>query len=379
MTIQRLLLLTSILAAGCASPGEQQETNTTLAAVNRDSIPMEPCPIPGGLPANHLIRDGEVHFKNLWRLSDGGENAEAYWNPAGDQLVYQRRWDDVDCDRIFVTESNGELQRQVSDGRGACTCSYFLPDGKQVIYGSTGAAHETCPPKPDMSMGYTWAIYGEYDIYAQDLETGKTRTLVGGDGYDAEATVSPMGDRIVFTSTRSGDIELWTCDLNGQDLQQVTDEIGYDGGAFFSHSGEWLVFRTTMFNESDLQNEHEHYKELLARNLIRPHSMEIMVIRPDGSERTQVTDLGKANWAPYFFPNDERILFCTNHHSPDPTQLNFDLFAIDLDGTNLERITFEDSFDSFPMFSPDGRFLVFSSNRDGSKKGDTNLFIAEWQ
>jgi TolB protein len=370
MAAQRLFFLSPLLLVACGTPSAQ--------GIDADVSEAPPCPIAGGQSANHLIREGEVHFKNLWRLSDGGENAEAYWNPAGDRLVYQRRGGDIKCDRIFVTDTFGELQTQISDGRGATTCSYFMPDGQSVIFGSTGAVHENCPPKPDMSMGYTWAVYGEYDIYRHDLTSGTTKPLVTGPGYDAEATVSPRGDRVVFTSTRSGDIELWTCDLEGGDLKQVTDTIGYDGGAFFSHSGEWLVFRTTNFDDTKLEEDHAQYKRLLAENLIRPGSMEIMVIRPDGTGRQQVTDLGKANWAPYFFPNDERILFCTNHHSGGKT-MNFDLFAIDVNGENLERITYEESFDSFPMFSPDGRYLVFSSNRDSSTQGDTNLFIAEWQ
>jgi len=228
-------------------------------------------------------------------------------------------------------------------------------------------------------MGYTWAIYPEYDIYVQELASGEARPLVTGPGYDAEATVSPRGDRIVFTSTRSGDIELWTCDLEGGDLRQVTDEVGYDGGAFFSHDGEWLVFRTTAFDEADPEGDRSRYRELLTNDLIRPHSMEIMVVRPDGTERRQVTQLGQANWAPYFFPDDQRILFCSNHHSTGGGRMNFDLFAIDLDGGDLERVTFDEDFDSFPMFSPDGRYLAFASNRGGAKTGDTNLFIAEWQ
>jgi Tol biopolymer transport system component len=338
------------------------------------------CPIPGGVPANDLIREGESHFANLWRLTWDGENAEAYWNPAGDRLVFQRRWEGVDCDRIFVTKVGGPLQNQISDGRGTTTCSYFMPDGERVIFGSTGGTHSDCPPGPDMSLGYAWAIHPEFDIYVQELATGVTRPLVTGPGYDAEATVSPTGDRIVFTSTRSGDLELWTCDLSGGDLRQVTDQIGYDGGAFFSHDGEWLVFRTTAFDESSEIGGREMYAKLLALDVIRPHSMEIMVVRPDGSGRRQVTRLGGANWAPYFFPDDERILFCSNHHSPAGSgQMNFDLFAVDVDGGRLERITFAEEFDSFPMFSPDGRYLVFASNRGGAQAGDTNLFVAEWR
>lgn len=343
-----------------------------------DLVTDPSCPIDGGVQVNDLIREGESHFANLWRLTWDGENAEAYWNPAGDQLAFQRRWDGVDCDRIFVTRDDAPAI-QISDGRGTTTCSYFLPDGQNVLFGSTGAVHDDCPPKPDMSFGYTWAIYPEYDIYVKDLKSGGTRPLVTGPGYDAEATVSPVGDRMVFTSTRTGDIELWTCDLDGQNLHQVTDRVGYDGGAFFSHDGTKLVYRTTAFDETNLEEEHARYKQLLSESLIRPHSMEIWVVDADGENPRQVTQLGKANWAPYFFPSDDRIVFCTNHHSTDGARMNFDLFAIDVDGGNLEQITTEESFDSFPMFSPDGRYLVFSSNRGGENEGDTNLFIAEWK
>ncbi|MFT7667527.1 MAG: TolB protein [Planctomycetota bacterium] len=361
------ILVLPLVAAACQSAG-------------KGSAPAEPCPISGGVSVDHLIREGEDHFEHLWQLTTDGENAEAYWNPASDRLVFQRRWDGFDCDRIFVTTKDGKIENQISDGRGTTTCAYFMPNGEDVIYGSTGAVHKDCPPKPDMSLGYAWAIYPEFDIYIQNLESGETRPLITSPGYDTEATVSPTGDRIVFTSTRSGDIELWTSDLSGGDLVQVTDAVGYDGGAFFSHDGEWLVFRTTSFDKENLVEEHERFSRLLSNNVIRPHSMEIMVVKADGSERRQVTNLGKANWAPYFFPNDERILFCSNHHSTDATGLmNFDLFAIDFDGTNLERITFDVDFDSFAMFSPDGQYLAFSSNRGGAKKGDTNMFIAKWR
>ena len=336
------------------------------------------CPIPGGKLADERIIAGEKHFAHLWQLSFDGQNAEAYWNPAGTRLCLQRRWGDIECDRIFVTEASGDF-RQISSGRGTTTCSYFLPDGKKVLYASTQAAHEDCPPKPDMSRGYCWAIYPEFDIYVQDLQTGAEELLVGGPGYDAEATVSPKGDLVVFTSTRSGDVELWTSAIDGSDVRQVTREIGYDGGAFFSHDGEWLVFRTTAFPGEDLEAEHAAFQELLDANLVKPGSMEVMVIRPDGTDRRQITHLGRANWAPYFYPSDERIIFCSNHHDPSRMGREFDLFAIDLDGTKLEQITFHEDFDSFPMFSPDGRYLVFASNRGGVEPGDTNLFIAEWR
>ena len=335
-------------------------------------------PIPGAAPADHLIREGETHFVHLWQLTDGGQNAEAYWSFAGDRLCWQAREDsetERTCDAIFVTEANGGV-RQISNGRGVTTCAYYLPGDGELLYASTHAEHATCPDRPGHERGYVWPLHPEFDIYVQDLETGAERVLVSGPGYDAEATVSPLGDRVVFTSTRSGDVELWTCDLEGGSLHQVTDTLGYDGGAFFSHDGRRLVFRATEFSSEE---EKADYKETLALDQVRPGKMELYVIDADGSNRRQVTRLGEANFAPYFHPSDEKILFSSNHTWSGSGPINFDLYLVDVDGGGLERVTYEESFDSFPMFSHDSRYLAFASNRGNSKLGETNVFIAEWR
>lgn len=377
----RTLPLVPLLAAACASSGEP----APLVA------PPEP-PVPGAVLVNELIQPGETHFANLWQVTFGGQNAEAYWSFGDDRLSLQITDDPSwDCDRIFVTGADGSL-RQVSNGQGVTTCSFFMPGDDAVLYASTQSTHEGCP-KFVRGPVYTWPIWPEYDIYVASLVDGEERVLVDGYGYDAEATVSPRGDRIVFTSTRSGDLELWTCDLEGGDLRQVTDTLGYDGGAFFSHDGRTLVFRATGWTEGREAEEQAAYVEEYQRWRVKPNRMEIFTIRPDGQERTQVTHLGGANFAPYFFPDDERIIFASNHHNGEgKVGLNFDLFACDRDGGHLEQITHFDGppgrqFDSFPMFSHDGRFLAFSSNRGyaapGSKEpgkvGDTDVFIAEWR
>ena len=340
-------------------------------------------PVPRVRQVDYLIRADEPHFRHLWQVTKGGENAEAYWSSDGKRLVLQRRNPDegLECDQIFVTDRETGALTAVSDGKGTTTCSYFMPGDREVLFASTRGTMADCPPKVDLSQGYVWAVWPEFDLWVRDLEEGGLRQLTDVHGYDAEATLSPKGDRLVFTSSRSGDLELWTMDLDGGNLLQVTDELGYDGGAFYSHDGTKLVFRATVFADGEGgERERGRYQELLAQWRIRPQALEIFICDADGSNRRQVTRLGGANWAPYFFPDDRRLLFSTNHHDPDMSDgINFDLYAVNLDGTGLERVTAYEGFDAFPMFSPDGRFVAFSSNRGGTQAGETNVFIAEWR
>ena len=358
------------LGFACAGPHELQSTEVGP-------------PIPGGSEANELIQPGEKHFARLWKISTGGENAEGYWSFAGDRVSLQRRnpEEGVDCDRIYVTDKKtGELSL-VSNGRGVTTCAFFMPGDREVIYASTHAQADSCPPPPDRSRGYVWTLHPEYEIFVKDLDRGVLTQFTDSPGYDAEATVSPKGDRVVFTSTRSGDLELWTSALDGSDLLQVTDTPGYDGGAFFSHSGDQLIFRATEFSPEGTTDEERdqaiaEYQALLTENLVRPSSMELFVIDADGSNRRQLTRLGGANWAPFFTPDDSAVLFCTNHHTDNARE--FDIFRIDVESGDLEQITTYEGFDSFPMFSPDGNWLLFSSNRGGQTEGETSLYLAEW-
>ncbi|MBL8862035.1 MAG: PD40 domain-containing protein, partial [Planctomycetes bacterium] len=359
--------LALLLVSGCAAEEARRDEVPAPARAEGASAARaaaDGAPFAGLERCDELIRPGEKHFARLWRLTRGVENAaEAYWSFAGDRLVYQATLADGACDRIFVTDPRGGPPLALTDGRGVTTCAYFLPGDRSVLYASTHAWHLDCPPPPDKSAGYVWQVHPEYDVYVQDLATGGVRALTTEYGYDAEATVSPRGDRVVFTSTRSGDLELWTCRLDGSDLRQITHEPGYDGGAFFSHDGEWLVYRSTMFTPGKEREEIAEYERLLERWQVRPTRMEIMVSRADGSERRRVTNLGKANWAPFFFVGDRRIVFSTNHHDDRRGMPNFDLFAIDVTGENLERITHDPDFDAFPVFSPDGQYLAFASNR----------------
>lgn len=327
----------------------------------------------------------EPHLANIRQLTFGGDNAEAYFSPDGKKLAFQsnyKRWG-LSCDQIFVldidaaTNNDVYLPAMVSTGAGRTTCAYYMPDNRSVLYASTHEGGAECPPEPAprSDKKYLWPIYPTYDIYVTD-ESGSTnpKPLVQRPGYDAEATVSPKGDKIVFTSDRSGDLELYTMNIDGSDVRQITFELGYDGGAFFSPDGTKLVFRSS---RPKTEAEIAEYKALLKDGLVAPTNMEIYVCNVDGSDLRQVTKLGKANWAPFFHPDGKRIVFSSNHHSE--RGYDFQLYIINTDGTGLKRLTTESMFNAFPMFSPDGKQIVWSSNRN-QKPGtrDTNVFIADW-
>ncbi|HPF96320.1 MAG: hypothetical protein R2802_07950 [Flavobacteriaceae bacterium] len=331
---------------------------------------------------NPLIYPEETHFKSLRQVTFGGDNAEAYWSFDDKQLVFQsnyKKWN-VSCDQMFLMNADDTFDSvappMVSTGKGRTTCSYFLPDNKHILYASTHLGGEECPEVPEHVPGgkYLWPIYDSYDIFVADLDGNIVKQLTNEPGYDAEATVSPKGDKIVFTSTRSGDIELYTMDLDGSNVKQITHELGYDGGAFFSPDGSKLIFRSS---RPKTEAEIKEYKDLLSQGLVAPTQMELYICNADGSELKQLTNLGNANWSPFFHPSGKKILFSSNFEAE--RGFPFNLYMIDIDGTNLTRITHGETFDAFPVFSNDGKKLIFSSNRNNGGGHDTNLFIAEWQ
>ncbi|MFK8055627.1 MAG: TolB family protein [Saprospiraceae bacterium] len=323
----------------------------------------------------------EEHIYNLNQLTFGGDNAEAYFSSDGKSLVFQAKNDDwgIECDQIFLMSPIAGVAaapQMLSTGQGRTTCSYFMPGDQEVVYASTHVGDIACPPTPRSVDGkYVWPVYETFDIYTANFEGSLTGRLTDSPGYDAEATVAPDGSRIVFTSDRTGDLELYTMLPDGSDVKQITDSLGYDGGAFFSPDSKMLVYRSSRPKTAEDQKV---YKDLLAKHVVQPSAMELYVCNVDGTDQRRVTNLGGANWAPFFHPDGKRIIFSSNHHVQDQGGRQFNLFSIKLDGTGLKQITFDKTFDAFPMFSPDGGRLVFSSNRFNGGGRATNLFIANW-
>ena len=315
----------------------------------------------------------EKHLQNIKQLTFGGENAEAYFSADGKQLVFQSTRDGRGCDQIYSMNIDGSNVKMISNGDGRTTCSYIFPGGKRVLYSSTHLADKQCPPKPDFSQGYVWAVYPGFDIFTAKPDGTDIKQLTTTPGYDAETTITLDGKKLVFTSMRSGDLDIYSMDANGKNVRRLTNELGYDGGPFWSYDGKQIVYRAF---HPETEKQKTDYTNLLKQNLIRPTVLEIWVMDADGSNKRQVTRNGKANFGPYFFPDGKRIIFSSN--MDDTRGRNFDLYKINVDGTGLERITFNTTFDGFPMFSPDGKKLVFASNRNAAKDGDTNVFVADW-
>lgn len=314
----------------------------------------------------------EKRLRNIRQLTFGGENAEAYFSADGKKLIFQSTRDGRGCDQIYTMNIDGSDVKMVSSGDGRTTCGYFFKNGKRILYSSTHLGSRACPPPPDFSKGYVWAVYESFDIFTAKPDGSDLKQLTNTPGYDAETTISRQG-KLVFTSKRDGDLEIYTMDANGTNLKRLTNELGYDGGPFWSYDGKQIVYRAY---HPQTQKEKNDYAALLKQNLIRPTVLDIWVMNADGTNKRQVTKLSKASFAPFFFPDGKRVIFSSN--VADPRGRDFDLYMIKTDGSGLERITFNNTFDGFPMFSPDGRKLVFASNRNAAKQGDTNIFIADW-
>ena len=187
--------------------------------------------------AANLLYPGEKHLSNIRQLTFSGDNPEAYISTDGKKIVFQARnkAEGRHCDQIYVASLDNFNPVRISNGTGRTTCAYFLPGDTLVLYASTHMADTSCPPDPPRKKGdpYIWNIYNGFDIFISDLQGNIVRQLTSTPGYDAEATVSPKGDKIVFTSVHSGDLELYTINIDCTGLKQITHDHGYEGGSFF--------------------------------------------------------------------------------------------------------------------------------------------------
>jgi TolB protein len=313
------------------------------------------------------------HLADIRQITNGGENAEAYFSADGQRLIFQSTRDGRTCDQQYTMRIDGSDVRRVSTGQGKTTCGYYIDGDRRILFASTHAVDTACPPRPDPSQGYVWGL-DPFDIYVANADGTGLKRITNFNVYTAEGTLSPDGKTVVFTSLKDGDLDIYTMNVDGTNIKRLTNTPGYDGGAFFSPDGKQIVYRASHPTDSTLAT----YQALLAKRMVRPNRMEIFVMNADGSNQRQITKLGGANFAPFFTPDGGSIIFSSNH--PNPRSRNFDLYLIKADGTGLEQVTFDGEFDGFPQFSPDGKTLVWASNRGNTATShSTNLFLATWK
>ncbi|MFG0332485.1 MAG: DPP IV N-terminal domain-containing protein [Maioricimonas sp. JB049] len=296
---------------------------------------------------------------------------EGYFSPDGETIVFQAYPVGYPFYQIYVQRLDERVPYRISPGRGRTTCAYFTPDGESILFSS---AH-TNPDVEQIEAAarqlaaeggrrrYQWDFDPHMDIYVVNADGTGMRQLTDSPGYDAEASYSPDGSQIVFTSTRDGDPDLYIMDADGSNVRQLTDVDGYDGGPFFSPDGNWVIFRSDRHQE---------------------HMLQIFAISTDGKTEVQLTDdLNTVNWAPYFHPSGKYIVWTRADYSRGPRFANFDLYTMDIEtdetsfrGGRMQRITFHEKADVLPVFSPDGSKLMWTSSR--GEDGSSQLWIADW-
>ena len=320
---------------------------------------------------------GETRLSNIRQLTSGGENAEAYWSADGKWITFQSTRDGRTCDQQYVMRADGSDMKRISDGRGKTTCGWFIPGSDRLLFSSSTAHDEACPVRPDPSKGYVWPL-DRYDLYTVNRDGTAQARLTDYDVYTAEAVLSPDGRTIVFTSLKDGDLDIYTMNVDGSNVRQLTNTVGYDGGPWWSPDGKRIVYRA---NHPQDSTEIRQYRDLLDQHLVKPSKVEIFVMNADGSDNRQVTALGGANFGPSWSPDGERIIFSSNFVAPRSG--NFELYFVNANESmatadKLERITTSEVFDGFAMFSPDGKQLMWASNRHAKTRGETNVFVADF-
>ncbi len=316
--------------------------------------------------------DGEKHLKDIRQLTFGGENAEAYFSPDGTKIIYQATVPGAGCDQEYTMDLATGETKLVSSGKGRTTCGYYrYPQGDRIVYATTEGGSADCPPKPDMSKGYVWPVYASFDIVEANLDGSKARKITTASGYDAEMTWCHKGGKMVFTSMRDGDLELYEMDEATGKTKRLTNAPGYDGGAFYNGDCTEIVWRANHPVGPAL----DEYRGLLAKELVKPLLMELFLMNADGTNQRQITHNGAANFCPYFMNDGKRIIFASNVNAKG---FDFDLWTIQKDGQGLERITTAPGFDGFCVFSPDGQYLIWASGRAKPDSYEMNLFIAKW-
>lgn len=356
----RTLLSTLLVAVGgCAIDG------TSAARSARRLAPV-------GGESKYLSDIEQITFSSMGLVNAG----EAYFSPDGNTIIFQATPKGKSEYQIYTLDLPTRHLRMVSTGHGACTCAFFHPGGKKIIFASSHLDPDADKPKEKpKGRGYTWDFNAFMDIFEADPDGSNLKRLTDAPGYDAEGSYSTDGKRIVFTSNRDGDLEIYAMNADGSDQKRLTNGEGYDGGPFFSPDGKTILYRGDRRRDDKM-------------------NLQLRMVNADGSNDRALTDNPIFNWCPYWYPSGKSFIFTQTDHEAyaRSEKPNYDLFmtalpagtaASDkstaglLSAEKMIRITFDPAFDGLPVFSPDGKRLMWTSRRGGLE--EPQIFIADFR
>jgi Tol biopolymer transport system component len=301
------------------------------------------------------------HLKNIRQVTHGFARAgEGYFRPDGKAIIFQASLRPDEPYQIYTLDlTPGAKPKLVSTGRGKCTCSYYHPDGKSLLFASTHLApDEPAPAKKtgpaySRSERYRWDFDPAMDVFRANLDGSDLVRLTDAPGYDAEASYSPDGKQIIFTSFRDGDGEIYFMDADGKNPRRITRAKGYDGGPFFSPDGKSIIYRSDR-KQNDL--------------------LQIYINNTEGTAERALTRNDAVNWGPFFYPDSRHIVYSTSLHG----HRNYEIYWMDAVTGRQERLTYREGFDALPVFDREGKRLMWTSK--GRTADDTSqLFLADFE
>lgn len=331
-----------------------------------------------------LVSQEPKFISNITQLTLIGKRAgEGYYNKDGSMMVFQSERDaENPFYQIYLLDiETGDVER-VSPGHGKTTCAWIHPDNNRVLFASTQddpqalekQREELALREAGQQRRYAWDYDENFDLIALDRSTKQYSALTRERGYDAEASYSPDGSLIAFSSNRhafteplteeqkakfaedpSFMLDIYLMNADGSNVRRLTNVLGYDGGPFFSADGKKICWRR--FSE-------------------KGDEAEIMSMNVDGSNQQQLTKMDVMSWAPYFHPSGKYLIFATNRHG----FANFELYLIDAQGKSAPvRVTYTEGFDGLPTFTPDGTGLAWTSTRhEPSSRSNSQIYRGTW-